>query len=173
MKRHTGDTDMQQFLATWRGCQHNPGTGSLADPFAVNPIRRSFALVAGCLFALVAPWMIGDEAASAAMLSVTWLAITGLVFGLPVLVLSLIEAAVLFLRALLRPSIDELPLTPRVKHVLARHGYNTIEDLEVESDEALLMLSNLNAGGVREIRRAVALRNYRRWQERGFPNVSR
>jgi hypothetical protein len=172
VKRRTGDSDMQQLMATWRGFRNNPGTGSLADPFAVNPIRRSLALVLGCSVAIVVPWLISDAVMTAAMLSVTWLAITGLVFGLPVLVWSLFAAAIREMRAHMLPSIDELGLTPRVKHLLSRHGYDTIEDLETETDAALLMLSNLDVRGVREIRRAIALWKYRRWQERGFPNTS-
>lgn len=173
MKRRTGDSDMQQLMATWRGFRNNPGTGSLADPFAVNPIRRSFALVAGCLIAIIVPWLISDAAMTAAMLSITWLAITGLVFGIPVLVWSLFAAAFKHLRAQLQPSIDELDLSPRIKHLLMRHGYDTIDGLEIETDAALLMLSNLDKRGVQEIRRAVTLWKYRRWQDQGFPSVGR
>ena len=171
MKRRTGDSDMQQLMAMWRGYRNNPGTGSLADPFAVNPIRRSFALVLGSLIALVVPWLISDAAMTAAMLSVTWLAITGLVFGVPVLVWSLVAAGIKLARTQMLPSIDELDLSPRVKHLLQRHGYDTIDDLESETDAALLMLANLDKRGVREIRRSIALWSYRRWQEQGFPST--
>lgn len=171
VKRRTGDSDMQQLMAMWRGYRNNPGTGSLADPFAINPIRRSFALVIGCLVAIVVPWMISDAAMTAAMLSITWLAITGLVFGLPVLVWSLFAAAIKHMRAQMQPSIDVLDLSPRVKHLLVRHGYDTIDGLENETDAALLMLSNLDTRGVREIRRSIALWKYRRWQDQGFPST--
>jgi hypothetical protein len=160
---------MQQLLTMWRGFRNNPGTGSLADPFAVNPIRRSFALCVACIAALVVPWLISDAAMTAAMLSITWLAITGLVFGVPVLVWSLFAAGIKLAKAQMLPSVDELDLTPRVKHLLQRYGYDTIDELESETDAALLMLSNLDQRGVREIRRAIALWRYRRWQDQGFP----
>jgi hypothetical protein len=36
-------------------------------------------------------------------------------------------------------------------------------------DAMLLLLSNMDARGVHEIRRAIAVWKYRRWQEKGFP----
>ena len=44
---------------------------------------------------------------------------------------------------------------------LGRHAFG--------DDEALMMLSNMDARTVREIRRAINLWQYRRWQEAGFP----
>jgi hypothetical protein len=164
---------MQQLMASWRGYRNNPGTGSLADPFAINPIRRSLVLVLGCLIAIVVPWMISERAMTAAMLSVTWLAITGLVFGFPILVWSVSAAAIKKVRAQIQPSIADLDISPRVRHLLDRYGYETIADLDTETDAALLMLSNLDARGVREIRRAIALWKYRRWQAQGFPSTSK
>ena len=35
-------------------------------------------------------------------------------------------------------------------------------------DDGLLLLSNMDARSVREIRRAITLWKYRRWQENGF-----
>jgi hypothetical protein len=153
----------------WRGCRTNPGTGYLADPFAVNPIRRSSALVGGCAAIVILPWAFGEALATTVMLSVGWLAMTGLVIGLPVLVLSLAEAGIRALRRRLRPTVDQLDITPRVAHILFRHGYEAIDEVDRAPDAALLLLSNMDQRGVREIRRAITLWKYRRWQEQGFP----
>jgi len=153
----------------WRGCRTNPGTGYLADPFAVNPIRRSAALVVGCAAVVFVPWLFGEELATTVMLSVGWLAMTGLVIGLPVLLLSLGEEAARAIRRRLRPTVDQLEITPRVAHILIRHGYESIDEVDRSPDAALLLLSNMDNRGIREIRRAIALWKYRRWQEQGFP----
>jgi hypothetical protein len=44
----------------------------------------------------------------------------------------------------------------------------TIASVEEAPDAALLLLSNMDARALREIRRAISLWRYRRWQERGF-----
>jgi DNA-directed RNA polymerase alpha subunit len=67
-----------------------------------------------------------------------------------------------------RPTIELLELPPRVEHVLSRHGYETIESVDQTPDDGLLLLSNMDARSVREIRRAITLWKYRRWQENGF-----
>jgi hypothetical protein len=153
----------------WRGCRTNPGTGYLADPFAINPIRRSATLVAGCAAIVFLPWLFGEELATTVMLSVGWLAMTGLVIGFPVLVMSLIEEGVRAARRRLRPTVDQLEITPRVAHILFRHGYESIDEVDRAPDAALLLLSNMDNRGIREIRRAIAIWKYRRWQEQGFP----
>ncbi len=153
----------------WRGCRTNPGTGYLADPFAINPIRRSAILVVACAAIVFIPWFFGDELATTVMLSIGWLAMTGLVIGLPVLLLSLGEETVRTVRRRLRPTVDHLEISPRVAHILLRHGYEAIDEVDRAPDAALLLLSNMDARGLREVRRAVSLWKYRRWQERGFP----
>lgn len=153
----------------WRGGGTNPGTGYLADPFAVNPIRRSLFLVFSCAGIVFVPWLFGDEFATTIMLSVGWLAMTGLVIGLPVLAMSVIEEVVRSIRRRLRPPVDALEITPRVAHILLRYGYETIEEVDRTPDAALLLLSNMDNRGVREIRRAITIWKYRRWQEQGFP----
>jgi hypothetical protein len=168
--RHgTGFRPRPDVAIAWRGCRTNPGTGYLADPFAVNPIRRSAALVVGCAAVVFVPWLFGEELATTVMLSVGWLAMTGLVIGLPVLLLSLGEEAVREIRRRLRPTVDQLEITPRVAHILIRHGYESIDEVDRSPDAALLLLSNMDNRGIREIRRAIALWKYRRWQEQGFP----
>jgi len=102
------------------------------------------------------------------MLSVGWLAITGIVMGLPVLALSLLDEGWGRLQRRLHPSVDQLDLSPRLSHVLRRHGYHAIAAVEHAPDDALLVLSNMDARGLRDVRRAVSLWHYRRWQEGGF-----
>lgn len=158
-----------EMVIGWRGARSNPGTGYLADPFAVNPIRRSLILVLSCSGIVFIPWLFGEEIATTIMLSVGWLAMTGLVIGLPVLAMSLIEEAVRSVRRRLRPPIEQLEITPRVAHILYRHGYESIEEVDRTPDAALFLLSNMDNRGVREIRRAISVWKYRRWQEQGFP----
>ncbi len=153
----------------WRGTRCGSSTGTLADPFAVNPIRRSATLVVCCFATIAVPWLISQELATTVMLSVGWLAMTGIVIGVPVLILSLIEEAVRSIRARVVPPVGQLEITPRVLHILQRHGYDSIDEVDHASDAALLLLSNMDARGVREIRRAISVWKYRRWQERGFP----
>lgn len=159
---------MQQLMAMWRGTRNNPGAGSLTDPFAVNPIRRSAALVSSSAAVILVPWMIGEVAVTTIMLTTGWLAVTGLVFGVPVLVWSLIEAGVIRIKGKIRPPVDQLDISPRLMHVLQRHGYTEIQLVDSAPDQALSMLSNMDQRGLREIRQAVAVWKYRRWQEQGF-----
>ncbi len=173
MSRRTSDNELQQLVSMWRGCNNNPGTGSLPDPFAVNPIRRSFGLVVACLTVLVVPFFLGERAIMTSMLTIGWLAIAGLVFGLPVLIWSLAEASIARIRTRLHPAVDELDLSPRLKHVLQRHGYQSIDGVDSAPDAALLLLSNLDTRGLQEVRRAISIWKYRRWQEQGFPVVNR
>jgi Bacterial RNA polymerase, alpha chain C terminal domain len=167
MNRRDLNTGSQELVSLWRGYQQNPGTGSLNDPFAVNPLRRSFALVALSAIAVFGPPLFG----SSPMLALTWLAVPGLVFGLPVLGMCLGERAIAWIRRLFNPSIDQLGLSPRVHHLLVRHGYVSISELQAASDEDLLLIANLYAGGLHEVRRSIAVWSYRRWQERGFRGV--
>ena len=163
-----GQPDNNERSAYWRTARSQSCASGIADPFVVNPIRRSLGLVVVCLALLVGPWLISEQAGTTVMLSVGWLAATGLVMGLPILVWSSIEELIRLLRRRVRPSIDGLGLSPRVEHVLSRHGFQTIESVDQTPDDGLLLLSNMDARGVREIRRAITLWKYRRWQENGF-----
>jgi len=156
------------MMSTWkgRGCI---SSGAIADPFAVNPVRRSLALVAVCTMVIVVPWLIGDDALTTVMVSVGWLAVTGLVMGIPILLWSLAEVGVVEVQSRRHPPIDHLAISPRVLHILHRHGYSTIVSVDTASDASLLLLSNMDGRGLREVRRAVAVWRYQRWQERGFP----
>jgi hypothetical protein len=146
-----------------------PVGSSNPDPFAVNPIRRSFALVSVCSLVVFGPLLVGDELAMSVMVSVGWLAVTGIVMGVPILIWSLVEEGWRLLRRRLHPTVEQLDLSPRVIHVLVRHGYEAIDEVDRASDASLLLLSNMDTRGLREVRRAISLWKYRRWQESGFP----
>ena len=145
----------------------SPGTHA-ADPFAVNPIRRSFGVVAVSSLVVFGAPLLGESTATVMMLTVGWLALTGLVMGTPILVWSLVEEGWRRVRRRLEPSVDLLDISPRLRHVLQRHGYDSIALVEHTSDGSLLALSNMDARGLRDIRRAISLWRYRRWQENGF-----
>ena len=144
-------------------------TGDVLDPFAINPVRRSFGLVLVSGLVVFGPLALGGAVATTVMLSVGWLAVTGLVMGVPILLWSLAEEGLRMLRRRLQPTVDLLDISPRVIHVLHRHGYETIAEVDQTADATLLMLSNMDPRGLREVRRAISLWKYRRWQERGFP----
>ena len=147
----------------------NPGTGHLADPFAENPIRRSFALVTFCCVVLFGPFLVSASFGTLVMLSVGWIAASGFVLGLPVLLWSVGEYLVLAVRRRIRPTVDQLDISPRVAHILFRFGYEEIDLVDQASDSELMHLSNMDARALRELRRSIAVWKYRRWQERGFP----
>jgi hypothetical protein len=144
-------------------------SAEIVDPFAVNPIRRSFALVVICASLVFGPFLIGGQFAVSLLLGVGWISVTGLIFGIPILIWSLIEEAVRIVRRQVSPGVDQLDLSPRLRHVLTRYGYTTIASVDQASDVTLLLLSNLDERGLHEIRRSVSLWKYRRWQEAGFP----
>ena len=152
-----------------RGAWARPGVPDHADPFAVNPIRRSAGLVAGSAAALFGPLLVGGPEGATAMVAGGWLGLIGLAIGIPILAMSLIEAGWDRLRRRLHPSVDQLDVAPRLIHPLRRHGYESIALVERTPDPALLLLSNMDPRGLQEIRRAIALWRYRCWQERGFP----
>jgi Bacterial RNA polymerase, alpha chain C terminal domain len=149
--------------AAWAG-----RTAGLPDPFAVNPIRRACGLVGGSALVVFAPLLAGEEVATMAMLSVGWLGVTGLVMGVPILLLCLAEEGWRRARRRLQPTVEQLGLSPRVVHVLRRHGYDSIAAVDRAPDAALLLLSNMDARALREVRRALSLWHYRRWQDGGF-----
>jgi hypothetical protein len=169
VNRNNSGVNLLPSRSFLRGSRALATHSDLADPFAVNPIRRSAGLVAVCAGLLILPWWINEALATTIMLSVGWLAVTGLVIGLPVLIWSLAEEAIGLTRARLRPPVSQLEISARLIHVLQRHGYESIDDVDRASDEVLAALSNMDPRGLREVRRAVTVWKYRRWQERGFP----
>jgi hypothetical protein len=154
----------------WRARSQMTQT-SVSDPFAVNPIRRSAGLVVTCLAILVLPWMISERFGTTMMLATGWLAVTGLVLGLPILIWCCGEWMVERIQRRMHPGIELLGLSPRVEHILARHGILTIREVDAMDDQSLLLLSNMDQRGAREVRRAVSIWKYRRWQESGFTAV--
>jgi hypothetical protein len=149
---------------------HRPlSSSSMGDPFAINPIRRSFGVVAFSSVVLGLGFGLGGEATRLVMVSVGWLAISALILTLPILIWSLVEEGVRLLKRRLSPHIEQLQLSARVEHILLRHGYETIRRTHEADDETLLLLSNMDPRGLREIRREINLWQYRRWQAAGFP----
>ena len=139
------------------------------DPFAVNPIRRSAILVAASALAFFGPLLIGGASGALTIIAGGWLGLIGLALGVPVLLLSVGEELYRRLVEELRPSVERLDLSPRVRHILQRHGYAAIAEIEATPDAVLLLLSNMEARDIRELRRAISLWQYRTWQEQGFP----
>ena len=146
------------------------GVGSdLPDPFAEQPVRRSAGLVLVSSLIVFAPLLIGGPVGTTILLSAGWLGLTGLVMGLPILAWSLAEEGWNMLQRRRHPPVDALDISPRVAHILYRHGYEAIRDVDLASDDVLMCLSNMDRRGLHEVRRAVSLWKYRRWQEQGFP----
>ena len=140
------------------------------DPFAVNPIRRSAGAIAVAGFILFGgPALLGPGLGSMLLFTLGWLAATALVFSIPVLIVSTAVELWSIVRRRLHPSIDELDLSPRLRHLLQRHGYSSIDEVDRAPDGALLLLTNFDARALHEVRRAVSLWKYRRWQDAGFP----
>jgi hypothetical protein len=139
------------------------------DPFAVNPIRRSFVLVVTSAIVFFGPLLFGGPNGAMAVIAGGWLGLVGLAIGIPVLLLSLGEAGYQRLMEHLRPSVYRLDLSPRLQNILVRHGYSAIDAIEATPDPVLLLLSNMEARDVRQVRRAISLWRYQEWQARGFP----
>lgn len=141
----------------------------IGDPFDEHPLRRSLTVVLACSAVLGIACVAGGQTAAVIMLSVGWMAITALIFCVPILVWSLIEIGVDAVNRRLSPPIGDLDISQRVANILLRHGYETIDDVHRTDDHTLLLLSNMDARGLHEVRRAISLWRYRRWQEAGFP----
>ncbi len=147
----------------YSGWSHQP------DPFAVNPIRRSAILVVASALAFFGPLMLSGPDGAMTIIAGAWLGLIGLAFGIPVLVLSLGEELYRRLMADFRPAVDRLDLSPRIQHILVRHGYESIAAVEQAPDAVLLLLSNMEQRDIRAVRRAISLWRYRAWQAQGFP----
>lgn len=144
--------------------------GSDTDIFAVNPIRRSFAISATCWLMVLGPILFLDGDVQASLLiGLGWLAAAGIVFVTPIFFWSLAEAGWQRIRWRVSPSIEDLDLSPRAYNLLRRHGFDTISSVELTPDVSLMLLPNMDPKALHEIRRAVNLWRYRRWQEAGFP----
>jgi len=140
------------------------------DLFATNPLRRS-AWIVGVSWAMVlVPYFLPHgEYRAIALVGGGWLAATGIIMCTPILVWCLVEELVKVVRRRVNPPIEELSLSPRAYNLLRRHGLETIASVETLPDGSMLLLSNMDARALREIRRSISLWRYRQWQERGFP----
>ena len=144
--------------------------GSDTDIFAVNPIRRSFAISATCWAMVLVPILALDGDLQASLLiGLGWLAAAGIVFVTPIFVWSVLEAGWAKIRWRVSPTIEDLDLSPRAYNLLRRHGFDTISSVELTPDVSLMLLPNMDPRALHEIRRAINLWKYRRWQEAGFP----
>jgi hypothetical protein len=144
--------------------------GDCNDIFAVNPLRRSAWIVAVSWAMLLVPvFVLHGELRSLVLVGTGWIAATGIIMVTPILIWCLVEEAVKAIRRRITPPIEALNLSPRAFNLLRRHGFETIDEVDAAPDSSLLLLSNMDARALREIRRAINLWRYQRWQERGFP----
>ena len=145
------------------------GSSDLGDLFAINPIRRSLTLIALSIGSIVLPLVcLRGDAQMGVLIITSWFGSTGLILCTPILIWSLLEEAWGWCQRRLWPTVNQLELSPRAQNLLRRHGFVTIASVEQTPNPALLLLSNMDARTLREIRRGVSLWHYRRWQERGF-----
>jgi hypothetical protein len=98
-----------------------------------------------------------------------WMAAAGIVFVTPIFFWSVAEVAWNGYKRHKHPGIEELDISVRVFNLLTRHGFETIERVDRTPDSSLLLLSNMDARTVQQVRRAINIWKYQRWQERGFP----
>lgn len=161
---------MRYQHATQRYATRYHGGGSdLGDIFAVNPIRRSATMIAVSVALIALPLLTLEGDSRMAVEIVTgWFGCTGLIMCTPILILSLLEEGWRVLQRRIWPTIEQLDLSPRAYNLLRRHGFVTIVSVERAADPSLLLLSNMDARTLHEIRRSISVWRYRRWQERGF-----
>lgn len=144
--------------------------GESNDLFAVNPLRRSAWIAGVCWALLLVPgYLMHGELRMLILISTSWLAATGVIMVTPIFLWCVVEEAWRGLRRRITPPIEQLDLSPRAYNLLRRHGFESIASVDAAPDTSLLLLSNMDARALREIRRAIHLWRYRRWQERGFP----
>lgn len=140
------------------------------DPFAINPVRRSLIVFIVCAMGFIVPMTVfppGLEATT--MVLFGWMAAVGMVLALPVFLMSSAEWAWKEIDRRIHPSVDLLDVSPRVRNLLNRYGFRDIDNVDRTPDDVFLMLSNFDPKALHELRRAVNLWRYRRWQEAGFP----
>lgn len=144
--------------------------GNESDIFAVNPLKRS-AVVAGIswLTVLGPIFFLEGDVQATILIAGGWLAAAGIVFVTPIFFWSLAEAGWQRVRWRVSPTIDDLDLSPRAYNLLRRHGFETIASVDLTPDVSLMLLSNMDPRALHEIRRAINIWKYLRWQEKGFP----
>lgn len=157
-----------------REIYHNTRYASMgtseSDIFAVNPLKRSAIIAGGCWSMVLIPILFfkGDLQATA-LIAGGWLAAAGIVFVTPIFFWSLAEAGWERIRWRVSPTIEDLELSPRAYNLLRRHGFETITSVDLTPDVSLMLLSNMDARALHEIRRSISIWKYLRWQEKGFP----
>jgi hypothetical protein len=145
-------------------------SGDANDIFAVNPLRRSAWIMSSCWAMLLVPaFLLRGELKALVLISAGWIAATGIIMVTPIFIWCLIEEAVKLVRRRIDPPIELLDLSPRAYNLLRRHGFETISRVDATADSSLMLLSNMDARALHEIRRAISIWRYQRWQERGFP----
>ena len=140
------------------------------DLFAVNPLRRSAWIVSiSWAMILVPALLLEGSLQSLLLIAFGWIAATGIIMCTPIRIWCLAEEGWKAVRRRIDPPIEALDLSPRAYNLLRRHGYETVASVDAAPDSTLALLSNMDARAIREIRRAVSIWRYQRWQERGFP----
>ena len=145
------------------------GSGNYNDIFAVHPLRRSCYIVGGSWAMLLVPaFLLHGDLRALLLIGCGWLAATGIIMCTPILIWCLIEELVRTIKRRVAPPLDQLDLGQRAYNLLRRHGFETIDQVDRAADATLMLLSNMDARALREIRRAVNIWKYARWQSRGF-----
>ncbi len=140
------------------------------DPFAINPVRRSLASFIVCAAVFIVPMALFPQNLEAlTMVLFGWLAAIGMVMCFPIFLISVVELGWTHLSRRMYPSVDLLDVSPRVSNLLNRYGFRTIDSVDRCSDDGFLMLTNFDPKALHELRRAVSIWKYRRWQDAGFP----
>ena len=150
-----------------------PGEPSLNGIFTTNPIRRSVILIAVCL-AVIATVVVlfqhGGTRGGGLLVLAAALAAAILLLAVPLLLWSIIADAARRHRRRTSPDLADLRLSVRTENILRRSGHETVADIVGLDDDQLLGLPRMEDHDVRQIRRALSLWDYRRWQESGFPS---
>lgn len=147
-----------------------PAGGDCNNIFAVNPLRRSAWIVSISWAMLLGPvFLLSGDIQAMVLIAAGWLAAVGIVFCTPILIWCLIEEIWKLVRRRISPSIEALDLSPRAYNLLRRHGFESIAGVDATPDTSLMLLSNMDVRAIKEIRRAISIWRYQRWQERGFP----
>ncbi len=146
------------------------GGGDCNDIFAVNPLRRSAWIVSISWTTLLVPiFFLEGDLQALVLIAAGWVAATGIIMCTPILIWCIIEEVWKIVRRRISPPIESLDLSPRAYNLLRRHGFESIDSVEITPDASLMLLSNMDARALREIRRSISIWRYQRWQERGFP----
>ena len=149
-----------------------PSEPSLNGIFAVNPIRRASGLAVACLLVIAAVVLLlqgGSGRGNALLLIVAALAGAMLLIATMLLLWSVLAEVHRRYRRRTSADLAELRLSVRTENILRRAGYETVADIDGLDDDQLLGLPRMEDHDIRQIRRALSLWTYKRWQDAGFP----